>query len=497
MFDNEIFGSVIVSLLAVAGFIVVLLKSKALAIASGLAGVAIEGVSVMLDSTQSDARKEQAVRASGIKLIIGAWQVLWRLALAILAVAAPVLIAAVFRIVPRDDSLNVLLSVEFIVIISVLGVLLSWGLRRKTNNTHSDVTSSGSNAYGAGDKFVHALAFSGPGTLKILARVDDRLFSKTLRDLSDRPPIFITSIARGGTTALLNALHDLPQIATHRYCDMPFISAPLLWSKLPGHGGAVAERPRAHGDGLTISSQSPEAFDEVFWRLYWPEKYHDQTIDLWTRADMKEDAQLFFQRHFRKISKLRHSQLTGATDPIRYLSKNNANIARLDLLPQMFPKCDIVVPLRGPAAHAASLLRQHQNFTKRHAEDPFVTRYMRDIGHLEFGALQSSMNFLPEALEPYHPMQSDYWLAYWIAAFENVVEHSDTVHIITQDALRQSPNTSVRALLERLGIKDNPDTDFTSYFHNRMDTQPTELFDPELMLRAQKLYEKLSMHTVK
>ncbi len=494
MLDGGSIGPLIVSLISVAGFIFVLLKTRAIPIAGGLANIAIDGVSVMLDSSRSDAEKEQAVRASGIKLIVNAWSFLWRFALAIAAVAAPILGADWFGITASADSISVMLSLEFIAAVSVLGIALSWALRRKWGSTQT--SSAGAHAYSAGDKFVHALAFSGPGTLKKLARVDDFLFSKTVQDLPDRPPIFITSLARGGTTALLNALHELPQIATHRYCDMPFISAPLLWSKLPGHGGAVTERPRAHGDGLTISSQSPEAFDEIFWRLHWPEKYHDQTIDLWSSTDTKGDAHLFFQRHFRKIIKLRHPHST-ADVPIRYLSKNNANIARLELLPLMFPGCDIIVPLRGPAAHAASLLRQHQNFTKLHAEDPFATRYMRDLGHLEFGALQSSMNFSPNSLEPYDPMQADYWLAYWITAFEHVAANGDTVHFVTQDALRLSPNKTIHTLLERLGIDPNSHTDFTSYFHNQPDVQPTDLFDPTLMRQAQKLYEKLSTLALK
>ena len=59
----------------------------------------------------------------------------------------------------------------------------------------------------------------------------------------------------------------------------------------------------------------------------------------------------FFRRHFRKISWLRHPENCAS---VRYLSKNNANIARLALLPEMFPGCDIIVPLRGPAAKGPS-----------------------------------------------------------------------------------------------------------------------------------------------
>jgi hypothetical protein len=491
-------GAISIALFSVVGFVIVLFKSHALAIASGLAEVAMSGVSVMLDSTQSDDAKERAVRESGVKLVLGAWRVLWRFALALAAVALPIILANALGLVRQEDSLGVLLRIDFIVMVSVLGMALSWALRRRQSPTIAKDVITDSSSYGAGDKFVHALAFAGPGTLKRLAKIDDRIFSRTIREVSETPPIFITSLARGGTTALLNALHHLPQIATHRYCDMPFISAPLLWSKLPGHNSNVSERERAHGDGMMIGPQSPEAFDEIFWRLHWPEKYHDELIDLWCQADAKDEAQAFFNRHFRKIARLRHPESATTIDGgVRYLSKNNANIARLDLLPHMFPRSDIVVPLRGPAAHAASLLRQQQNFTNLHADDAFVLRYMRDIGHLEFGSLQRPLGFDPDVYAPYSPMEPDYWLAYWVAAFENVAQKIENIHIVTQDDLRELPQATVSALLERLALPCGQTCDFKPYFRDRPDPQPEELFDPQLLSRAKNIYNFLAESAVR
>lgn len=492
LIDNGMLGAISVALFSVVGFVIVLLKSRALLIAGGLAEVAMSGVTVMLDSTQSDDNKERAVRESGFKLIMGAWRFLWRFALALAAVALPIVLADAAGLVPQEDSLGALLRIDFIVIVSILGIVLSWLLKRRQSPDTSAEALTDSSSYGAGDKFVHAFAFAGPGTLKRLAKFDDQLFAKTISEVPENPPIFITSLARGGTTALLNALHHLPQIATHRYCDMPFISAPLLWSKLPGHNSNVTERQRAHGDGMMIGSQSPEAFDEVFWRLHWPEKYHDHMIDLWSKADANDEAQAFFNRHFRKIAKLRHPENATRSDGgVRYLSKNNANIARLDLLPHMFPRSDIVVPLRGPAAHAASLQRQHLNFSKLHAEDAFVQRYMRDIGHLEFGALQRPLCFGDGVYAPFNPIEPNYWLAYWISAFENVAEKTGTIHIVTQDKLREFPQATVSALLERLALPSGQTHDFRPYFWDRPDPQPEELFDPQLLSRANSIYNFL------
>ena len=64
----------------------------------------------------------------------------------------------------------------------------------------------------------------------------------------------------------------------------------------------------------------------------------------------------------------------------RYLSKNNGNIARLDMIKRMFPDFDNPRARPSPLAHAALLHRQHTNFLKRHAEDSFARRYINDIG---------------------------------------------------------------------------------------------------------------------
>lgn len=455
-------------------------------------GTVTSGVTVMFDSSLDDDAKERAVRAAGLSLLTGAWKVGWRFALALACVALPILLADFLGLVPRAESFGVLMRIDFIVIISVLALLVAWWLRRGSSSAPEKITDS--SAYGAGEQVIHALAFSGPGNLKRLARLDDRLFAPTIAAVPETPPVFITSLARGGTTAILNAMYGLPQIATHQYCDMPFISAPLLWSKMAGGRRSVTERERAHGDGMKISLQSPEAFDEVFWRLHWPEKYDDRQIGLWHLQDQKPEAQAFFSRHFRKIISLRHPE--GPAEGVRYLSKNNANIARLDLLPAFFPDCKIVIALREPAAHAASLHRQHQNFGKLHAEDAFVTRYMRDIGHLEFGVLHRPIAFDLDRLAVFRPEEPDYWLAYWISAFENVCRHAEDVLIVTQLDLREAPDDTMQALMARLQLTAGRDHNFEAFFRRSADTQPSSLFDPQLLQQAQQLYDQLAERRV-
>ena len=94
---------------------------------------------------------------------------------------------------------------------------------------------------------------------------------------------------------------------------------------------------RAHGDGIRISVESPEAFEEVFWMTFSENDDH-------TEEKFKRYIQLINNKYSKN----------------RYLSKNNQNVKRLNLISKIFPKSKFLFPFRDPIQHANSLLFQHQ-----------------------------------------------------------------------------------------------------------------------------------------
>ncbi|NOD36593.1 MULTISPECIES: sulfotransferase [unclassified Ruegeria] len=480
-----------VSLLTVFGFAIGLWKAGVVPAARSLLASSVSGVSAMFDAETTDHEKETAVRRAAFELLGGVWQLAWRFGLSLAAAAAPIVLADVAGLASTDEVTGLMLRLDYIIAVSVLAILIARFVSKRLSANTTSATQN--DAYSEGDRLVHTLAFSTPMVMKSLAATDDRAFRLANKTEASQPPIFITSLARGGTTALLNAFFDMPAIATHQYRDMPFITAPYLWSRLGGkRSDRVSRRERAHGDGLEIDLDSPEAFDEVLWHLYWPDKYRQQFIGLWQNVDENRAACDRLHEHFEKIVALRRPEQEQA----RYLSKNNANIARLRVLPTYFPGCDIIVPLRRPAAHAASLLRQHNNFLDLQAKDDFVRRYMSDIGHLEFGVLHKPIAFAEFDPAGTKPDQPDYWLRYWIAAFREVELQSDRCFIVTQDDLRSRPYQTMTALLKSLNL---PQTDqrFDTYFRNTPDRTPDEFFDAELLHTANALYVDLDKQAVK
>jgi hypothetical protein len=302
--------------------------------------------------------------------------------------------------------------------------------------------------YGPADRLLHRIAFAALGAQRALADVESRRFRDRIDPEHARRPILVTSLPRAGTTVLLEALAGVPELATATYRHMPFPLLPLLWAE-PSRRFARAERPaeRAHGDGVKVGFDSPEAFEEPVWMAFWPEHYRDGAIRPWT-ADARDDSfEAFVRRHMAKVV------AAGGPAARRYLSKNNANLARLDLLAAAFPDATLVVPFRDPWAQTASLLRQHRRFLELHARDPFARRYMEGLGHFEFGAALRPIAFRGAPPDPATADRPEFWLHCWVDAFETLLAAATPqVVLVDHDRLSADPAPHLAALAAALDL---------------------------------------------
>lgn len=355
-------------------------------------------------------------------------------------------------------------------------------------------------AYGALDRLLHRVAFSrvlhGIELQKALAGIEDSVLARGLADGPPPRPVFVTALPRAGTTLLLSLLAALPEFATHTYRDMPFVLSPMLWNRVShAFRKPAGLRERAHGDGMPVGYDSPEAFEEVLWMAFWRDKYRRHHIAPWTPADRDADFEIFFARHMRKVIAARAAGDGPA--PARYLSKNNANIARLTLLPRLFPDCRVVVPVRDPWPHARSLQRQHMRFSRIHADDPFARRYMAWLGHFEFGAELRPIRFpgWTTGGGRADPAGIDFWLRYWIAAHEAILAAAagPNVVVVDYDRLCTDPRRTLAAVGGALDIDDREALTAMAGGIRRPTAYaaPDGAHDPDLMLRAAELHDAL------
>jgi Sulfotransferase family len=230
-------------------------------------------------------------------------------------------------------------------------------------------------------RFAHAM----PKALKLLGDLESDALRDRIEVIALDRPVFITGLARSGTTLLLNMFSGLPHVGTHRYRDFPFLFVPYAWNEFQERL-ATAEEPveRPHQDRIRITRDSPEAFEEPIWTHFFPHVHDSHASHVLTAADDNPRFNEFYLEHLRKVLLVREAS--------RYVSKGNYNITRLEYIAHLLPDSRFVIPIRHPVAQVRSLVRQHQLFTGYSERDARVPRYMRAAGHYEFGPQRVPIN---------------------------------------------------------------------------------------------------------
>lgn len=312
------------------------------------------------------------------------------------------------------------------------------------------------NNYSFVDRAIHKIAFCTYRNIQtVLSELEDSVYGKSISSMKIKKPVFITALPRAGTTLLLEMIMGSGEFVTHSYRDMPFVLTPLFWNRFSsGFQVNDVKRERAHGDGMLVSADSYEAFEEILWKVFYKKHYQSNCIPPWDNEINNEFVD-FFINHVKKLI------LLCAKDKIdqnRYISKNNLNIARIDNLLQIFPDAVILVPFRDPLQHAASLLRQHINFNTMHEQDTFVRQYMAAIGHFDFGKNLKPIDFdswLASA-SCKDPLQIGFWLEYWIAAYSYLLTRSGKkIHFLSFETLCEKPAMSLDVLSDVLTLNDS------------------------------------------
>jgi hypothetical protein len=354
-----------------------------------------------------------------------------------------------------------------------------------------------SDRYSSIDRLLHRLAFATAPVQIEMADLEDRIFKQDLAGIRVDRPVFITALPRAGTTLLLELCVALDEFASHCYRDMPFVLLPMMWDRLSRRfRRSDAPIERAHGDGMMVGLDSAEAFEEMIWKVQWPAHYLADRIVPWNESTNREFAEVF-RRHLKKVVKLR--QRNAALVP-RYVSKNNGSIARTGAVLECCPDATIVVVMREPVQHAASLLRQHRQFLDIHAHDRFAREYMEGIGHLEFGANLRPIDFDSWLSSAQHrdPTTLNFWLAYWVAAYRHLLARRRTLHFLPYDWFCSCPDEGLDRLAAVLDIRDRQTwmaqrTRVKAAGRHGVDTSG---LDHRLLSQANELYESILTHSI-
>ena len=248
------------------------------------------------------------------------------------------------------------------------------------------------NRYSSSQKLLHKIALSSPLLREIFFDLEKSFFLNEDFEIDNRH-VFISGMARSGTTILLNAIYETNEFASLTYQDMPFILSPNIWSKLNKNSVVIDKQERAHNDGIKIDTNSPEAFEEIFWKTF---------------DDNDSDSYKEFM-YFVQLLCLKYKKN-------RYISKNNQNIKRINYLINNYPHSKVIIPFREPLQHSFSLITQHKKFISLQKNDDFIRKYMSLIGHSEFG-----LDYIPQIDKnlKYSDFQNiSHWLEQWYLTYD-------------------------------------------------------------------------------
>lgn len=344
-------------------------------------------------------------------------------------------------------------------------------------------------SYSLAERWLHWLALE-PGFVRDLSFDLERQFALP-------PPaevaaaaagaVYVCGLARSGTTLLLHLLDQIDDFRSLNYRDMPFPLAPNLWRRASGLASkkAVAS-PRIHGDGMLVDVDSPEGFEEVFWRNFTRYSIRDGILS----ADSpSKDALTAFADYRAIVANPRGHPRDGPRR--RYLSKNNNNLLRLDWLRQESDATTVLV-FRQPAAAAQSMHATHTRFAAEQARNGFMRRYMAWLCHYEFGLDHKRFVFAVARMDPrLDPRQPDYWLDYWCAVHEYILTmQGRALYMLDYDALCSTPAATLDSLLDALVIDRRRGEALASQV-SLPRPAANDGFDRTLLARAQAIHRAL------
>lgn len=221
-----------------------------------------------------------------------------------------------------------------------------------------------------------------------LGKLENQLLVKELNETHLSAPIFISGLARSGSTILLEILNQHIDTTSFCYYHFPYIHIPWLRHLfLKKHFSQLQKKTseRTHADRIKIDPLSPEAMEERIWLSFFNQLQDENYSDYLTEKDANSKFDFYYQN---LIKKLLISQKGK-----RYLSKGNYNITRIEYLLNLFPDARIIIPIRHPIQHVASLIKQHKLFVQLENQNKRVLTHMQSVGHFEFGKTRKTINF--------------------------------------------------------------------------------------------------------
>ncbi len=443
-------------------FVVIFIHLGVLERVDGLNKILTKVVKTIRSADISDHWKEKVLPRYAFQLFKGSLSIA-----AVLFISfSPFIIFSLLSIFLDGEFIKTASSIKGIAISSFAAILFAMLLTRKSSEN-----------YGTGSKFLHQIALGSSFFGETLFDIERVLHGSKAPEVSAGNHVFVAGLARAGTTILMRRLYENGEFCSLTYKDMPFVLAPNTWRSITSVSQRKSEmQERAHGDGVLVDYDSPEALEEVFWRTFCGAAY------------IKPDSLVPMVADPETVEKFRSfvSIILKNRSASSYLSKNNNNILRLGSIAAAFPNGLIVIPFREPLQQAFSLRTQHLRF--KDAEDRFTEKYMTWLAHHEFGADHRPFLFEKETDISGNTGDLSYWLHIWINTYSYLIKNLPSQAVLlSYECLCDDTEYVWGKLAERAKLIPYGETISFSKSINQVD----EPIPQGLISQADELYDEL------
>jgi len=444
------------------GFVRIFIWTKTPNHIKALQNIVTKSFNVIRSPGISDHWKEKVLLCYSLQLFLKSILIFGVLALSF----SPFIVLSIFSLVTDGQFIALVSSFKGIAAGTIIAAVFAFILSRAPKGN-----------YGTGSKILHQMVLGNNFLGETLFDIERLLFSPDIA--SEKPHVFVAGLARAGTTILMRTLYENGKFTSLTYRDMPFVLAPNLWRRISGVSRQdIGMQERAHGDGLKIDYDSPEALEEIFWRTFCGSDYIAKNGLIPMTAD-NETLDKF---------KAFVSLVLNNTRDNCYLSKNNNNILRLNSITRAFPNALIIVPFRDPLQQAFSLLKQHKKFLKKHSEDPFAKKYMTWLAHHEFGADHRPFQFDGINENEKDTQILSYWLMIWINTYSYLIENMPPQALfLSYENLCEKTEIVWKKLGKQINLAPYTDKiSFTKAFH-----PINEPVSSDLLKKSNNIYTRL------
>ncbi|MGD9382215.1 MAG: sulfotransferase [Candidatus Thorarchaeota archaeon] len=327
--------------------------------------------------------------------------------------------------------------------------------------------------------FIAKLAHQFPSLANAMHRTESIYLRTRLKAYSVDRPIYVTGMARAGTTITLEMLSRHPNMATHRYLHMVLPYTPhfiqLAAKVLPLMKSPVE---RLHKDRMLVTRDSPEAVEEILWQRFFSSIVDESQSNILDSSTRHPEFEGFYREHIRK--------LLFDQNATRYAAKNNYNVSRMEYLQRLFPDVRFIIVVRNPFDHIASLAKQDIILRNLEYADPRLLDWTKIIGHREFGSARICINLgSSETVEKIRKLWTSPetyvqgWAIYWNAVYAYVHDMlesnpnlADASIVFRYEDLCEFPEKTIDEIVQHVEIDSASFRPIKDYYSSRL-TKPT------------------------